>query len=614
MAEMNASSAFISTSANNDVGINSLERDVQDQVPNHFPSVATNGRTASPDGSPMKVDNTSLPDASPVVDEELPAHDDSTSESRLFNTARLEDRSSAEIDTNLVFTQVCGALLPALLDKGGIPFLRRIRPALKKIATGEFQYPTWMPEDAENMPADVREHFTALKIPRLRGSTTPCLLLHDLGSSSDQEVGKLAKMLSTFVDIVHHKCFVNCSGSGKTRLCLESLCLKYGLYFTCATPELASDGDDDLGGLRPQIGSRDLSSVADTLINDKSFTQNLRDASVQDPIAAGKLNSKIAAPYFVRVLVTRLIIFLEYLGCLSKDQLHSMNAKRAWMYLQAQPFLDDDIPDVFASFARHVVPQHYDKTVDPVSVICKQIVGAGTLGDAFLSSASIRHEVTELQTRPILREIVWSFATIDIKVADQNDFHEEIQHHSAPRNYEPHVIITGSGLSREVASTAYVGVGTPKVMETVTDTGAFAIQEKQQRYLRKYFPSAWLDHEDGEILQYRAWIWLRGRFTASFIEYTLRNWQHAALHGNVLLNIFVAGLSGNFEPWDAVRYPMNLDGVSKPKDWDILAQLNKLPPSFKVGIRKEMCDYFIRNQRPAAIYDATEEDIQSASR
>ncbi|KAF8921792.1 hypothetical protein CPB85DRAFT_1209182 [Mucidula mucida] len=445
------------------------------------------------------------------------------------------------------------------------------------------------------MPADVREHFTALKIPRLRGSTTPCLLLHDLGSSSDQEVGNLAKMLSTFFAF---RCFVNCSGSGKTRLCLESLCLKYGLYFTCATPELASDGDDDL---TPQIGSRDLSSVTDTLINDKSFTQNLRDASVQDPITAGKLNSKIAAPYLVRVLVSRLIIFLEYLGCLSKDQLHSMNAKRAWMYLQAQPFLDDDIPDVFASFARHVnvLPQHYDKQVDPVSVICKQIgfmlgcrdnllslpivideaqVGAGTLGDAFLSSASIRHEDTELQTRPILREIVWSFATINIKVADQNDFHEEIQHHSAPRNYEPHVIITGSGLSREVASTAYVGVGTPKVMETVTDTGAFAIQEKQQRYLRKYFPSAWLDHEDGEILQYRAWSWLRGRhrFTASFIEYTLRNWQHAALHGNVLLNMFVAGLSGNFEPWDAVRYPMNLDGVSKPKDWDILAQLNKL--------------------------------------
>ncbi|KAF9001650.1 hypothetical protein BDZ89DRAFT_1146680 [Hymenopellis radicata] len=407
MAQTNALPAFISPSANNS--------GVEDQVPKRFPS-ATNGHTALPDGSPMKVDDMSLP-ASPAVDEELPDYDDFTSESRLSNSPRLEDRSSMEIETDIVFTQVCGALLPTLLDEGGIPFLRRIRPALKKLATGDFEYPTWMPEDAANMPADVREHFTALKIPRLHGSRTPCLLLHDLGSNSDQEVGNLAKMLSTFVDKVHHKCFVNCSGSGKTRLCLESLCLEYGLYFTCAQPGLTTD---DLGGLGPQIGSRDLASVNDILINHKSFTQNLRH--VPDPVQAGITNSTLAGSYLVNVLVARLIIFLEYLGCLSKEQLHSLNAKRAWMYLQVQPFLDD-IPDVFVTFARHVLPERPDEEVNPVSAICKQIasvlgcpdnlfsfpivideaqLGAVALGDAFLSSINAQNEVN---TRPILKSI-----------------------------------------------------------------------------------------------------------------------------------------------------------------------------------------------------------------
>ncbi|KAF9001649.1 hypothetical protein BDZ89DRAFT_1146679 [Hymenopellis radicata] len=75
--------------------------------------------------------------------------------------------------------------------------------------------------------------------------------------------------------------------------------------------------------------------------------------------------------------------------------------------------------------------------------------------------------------------------------------------------------------------------------------------------------------------------------------------------------MFVAGLSGNFEPCDALKYHMNLDTVPKPNDWNIVAQLNKLPNSFMVFIRAELYEYFLHSKRPTPINNATEQFIQS---
>ncbi|KDQ07716.1 hypothetical protein BOTBODRAFT_192264 [Botryobasidium botryosum FD-172 SS1] len=353
-----------------------------------------------------------------------------------------------------------------------------------RVFVATYEWPVWQPP--AGVKGDVAQHLASLKLPEVDGR--PSLLLHNLGSlSPDDET--LDRVKDVFSSRGGHKTFlVNTSGSGKTRILLEGLCLEWGFYFT-------SDFQRD------SLGSCDLNRGITEFSSRQSpgFEQAFID------------NRAVADRRFRQILTARFLIFRLFLK-VAENMLPGLShvLKRRWLYLQLKPeaLNGKDVFDTLSGIL-HNACDGYLRSLDDLSgslllrsigakkltvVVDEAQFAAAQLSDAFLLD-------DDVGLRPALRRIVSVWET-----------------QAMP---DTSIIVSGTSPSiRAVVKTwgsSFLKI--PEPYRTCCDTGFFDKPGCQEKYIRRYVPASYLSTPSGIALLRRAWHWLRGRheFTATFI-------------------------------------------------------------------------------------------------
>ncbi|KAF7299386.1 hypothetical protein MIND_00887900 [Mycena indigotica] len=446
----------------------------------------------------------------------------------------------------------------------------------------EFVKPTWekenipMWEPPENirgtLSPDRLDFIRNLRIPSFEPSSTPSLLLHELGNyaedqNMDQRIQELFKKGCL-------TCVMNCSGAGKTRHALEALCHQWGFYFCLKDKE----GD---------LGSGDMNNIIHrlTLRKEKGyFTSHLPRYSNDDEFEKFKAklenNQLCAQSCFIHVIIARILLFRLFITAIVKSgRKISASDKRRWTLLQIHPaFLGSINADIFLDLARYLDSPNYAQrkliptmTTDGFEELWQQILQAVSelitahsdhppdqkvdnkaysfvldeaqlaagMRNAFRSGEPNSRGIYE--QRPLLREfiVILNFLVLAGLAA----------------------ILTGTGLDIEVIEDAAHSVaykGTPRYSMFKTTIGGFYEDPRAHiAYLNKFVPPDVLSRES---LIKRMSIWLTGRYrtTASAISYLLETGfenPHDELDNWIMLN---TGFIPSDSPNSEIRLPLNI--------------------------------------------------------
>ncbi|EJC97298.1 uncharacterized protein FOMMEDRAFT_164063, partial [Fomitiporia mediterranea MF3/22] len=341
---------------------------------------------------------------------------------------------------------------------------------------------------------------------------------------------------------------INTSGSGKTRLLLELLATKWGLYFTTLA---------DPANLR--LGSTDIhDAIFKWIPKSKGFCEHPKGEFDNNHVQLEPVyrqNREIVTRFSHQILTARVIIFEWFLTtycAVWQDKDKDPNkAKLHWLSLQLNSrgilgcdvFKDlakilDDAGDSFImmdSNKIHERLQGLSKRFKLDSsfflVLDEAQIAAASLANAFESYRELG------KTHPILNPLIksWLAAT------------------SFP------IIVSSTGLSiNTINDTLSSAVGKPATFGKFTKIGAFDNQVSQENYIRRYTPPTLLDSESGKEFLTRAWNYARGRhrFTASLLTELLRT-SFQAPHRT--LDGVVTAISG-YVPTDA-QHSVDREGV-----------------------------------------------------
>ena len=422
-------------------------------------------------------------------------------------------------------------------------FLTELQPTIRRLVVGDIVLPTWSPSDVLLEPETIT-HLNSLKIPSLKGK--PNLLLHDLGSftkdvllekrlrnifmPNNHTFVKFLEILSVILFINPIRFLVNTSGSGKTRLLLEGLCVNWGFYFTSLV-------DSSL------LGSSDVQNSIQTHVPDSSrFRRVLPLSSSSGYESALITNREIASRIFRQIFLARLMIFNLFAETMNnfiktKPELdvdpHVFKAR--WLLLQLQPsFVHPQVWDVFDelscklsnasdSFINTTTKMLLSNVRSHLSVEPRDPITASQMSTAETAQTPLFCVLDEAQYaatqhnssfrsdqngsyRPILREIV--------KAWEGQSFGQGV-----------FMVVAGTGISKDVVDQAMASaIMKDSRYRWCSDTGAFDLQHVQTHYLRKYLPQSLLQTEAGVRLLERVWYWLHGRYGSTFNS-ALNHWK-----------------------------------------------------------------------------------------
>ena len=418
-------------------------------------------------------------------------------------------------------------------------FLTELQPTIRRLVVGDIVLPTWSPSDVFLEPETIA-HLNSLKIPSLKGK--PNLLLHDLGSFT-RDVLLERRLRNIFMSNNHtfviflgilssHLLFinlirflVNTSGSGKTRLLLEGLCVNWGFYFTSLV-------DSSL------LGSSDVQNSIQTHVPDSSKFRHVLPLSSSSGYEAALItNREIASRIFRQIFLARLMIFNLFAETMSNhmktnpelDDVDPHVYKARWLLLQLQPsFVHPQVWDVFDelscklsnasdSFINTTTKMLLSTVRSNLSVVVQsedpntalQMSTAETaqtplfcvLDEAQYAATQHNSSFRSDQNgsyRPILREVV--------KAWEGQSFGQGV-----------FMVVAGTGISKDVVDQAMASaIMKDSRYRWCSDTGAFDLQHVQTHYLRKYLPQNLLKTEAGVRLLERVWYWLHGRYGSAF--------------------------------------------------------------------------------------------------
>ena len=418
-------------------------------------------------------------------------------------------------------------------------FLTELQPTIRRLVVGDIVLPTWSPSDVFLDPETIT-HLNSLKIPSLKGK--PNLLLHDLGSftldillerrlrnifmpNNHTFVKSLENLSSYLLFINPIRFLVNTSGSGKTRLLLEGLCVNWGFYFTSLV-------DSSL------LGSSDVQNSIQTHVPDSSSFRRILPLSSSSGYEAALItNREIASRIFRQIFLARLMIFNLFAETMNNfiktkpdlDDVDPHVYKARWLLLQLQPsFVHPQVWDVFDELSCKLsnasdsfintttkmllstVRSHLSIVVQPRDPItASQMSTAETsqtplfcvLDEAQYAATQHNSSFRSDQNgsyRPILREIV--------KAWEGQSFGQGV-----------FMVVAGTGISKDVVDQAMASaIMKDSRYRWCSDTGAFDLQPVQTDYLRKYLPQSLLQTEAGVRLLERVWYWLHGRYDSTF--------------------------------------------------------------------------------------------------
>ncbi|KAJ3848715.1 hypothetical protein EV368DRAFT_86306 [Lentinula lateritia] len=435
------------------------------------------------------------------------------------------------------------------------PQLKRMNEVIRSIESenkimpfvkGQSKHPVWTPRKNSTNP-DTTDHIRKLGIPLGTREEIPLVILHKLGSFQHDPV--LLKRLDmifssnhhTFVSFVLRKDFnltwlssflINTSGTGKTRLLFEGLCLHWGLYFTCAIDS-------------SYLGAGDLTLAINHLESNRNWTRYLPLRSSARHATSLRNNIQTVHRLTGEALLARLLVFKMYLEACSKDGF-CLDHRQRW--LESQIF-----PHTFAS------------SCEPYGKLKHEIARA-YLPDSVLDEAIMR-TLEDIQGIWEMSQDEFFYIVIDeANVASQkhNGAFED-EHGRYPllkeiiRSWKRRMghlpikfIVAGTVIPQEHFRS---NTGEWDEFWWCSNTGYFEDPENHRRYISQFLLPQFEKSNTGRLLLDRMWHWLRGRYryTASFLTLLLDN-NFESPH--TLLGEYIWSLS-EYMPHDNTTYSVH---------------------------------------------------------
>ncbi|KAJ7512372.1 hypothetical protein B0H11DRAFT_479554 [Mycena galericulata] len=448
-------------------------------------------------------------------------------------------------------------------------FVEELRPALVHFVGKGDPLQNWCPSDSG-------PDLSWLKSQGIPSSgRKPDLLLHKLGSFA--ESSELRRRLDLIFEQLPqgHTFLVNTSGSGKTRLMLEGLCLHWGFYFASLVDST-------------RLGSYDIeNTIHSYLPNSPGFVEDLSTTGLTEELFALNQNRIIAQKRFTEVLLARIIIFQLFVEVI-KNRTDIAEPKKLWLLLQLRPldlgFSGGDCFDKLTSTLRNSPPHfvvsqiierlqeirqwsHRDYSSPALFIVLDEAqYAARGLFSAFRSARD------NLLHRPILREIVRAWVAQSFKALGL------------------WLIISGTGIDHNVMKQVLASaVMKPEDVRLISNIGAFSDVDEHIAFIERYIPPRILETLSGKALVKRMTYWLHGRhrFTTTFLAELLYQCFRSP---HKLLNAFVKTYT-DFAPSDGQQWiaqephdsqwpeALRLNSFDLPKleqNVDMLTQIRKI--------------------------------------
>ncbi|EJD41577.1 hypothetical protein AURDEDRAFT_186521 [Auricularia subglabra TFB-10046 SS5] len=210
----------------------------------------------------------------------------------------------------------------------GLELPARTTAALRQFVASNFEHPTWTPALGVWTSSDIAR-IKALRIPRTtvrRSEGHPDSVLYGLGQLEMLDPSFPGR-LSDFTAGPDHLLLVNASGTGKTRLVLETLYQHWGLYFTAYRNSISDPyGSGDVALM--------LRQFIEQVLHERIPLPKKRNA--QPPPELLK-NKAIVANAVDDILFARLAVLDLFLKVVSDVGLSDTDARRKWFWLQVRP-------------------------------------------------------------------------------------------------------------------------------------------------------------------------------------------------------------------------------------------------------------------------------------
>ncbi|KAL1756911.1 hypothetical protein FB107DRAFT_193132, partial [Schizophyllum commune] len=447
--------------------------------------------------------------------------------------------------------------------------LKRYRASLKlalsRLVDDKARLGTWgLAKDVDQTHAS---HVKNLSLPHVKGlETTPSLLLHGLGNRCGDPTLE-PRLHEVFGE--NHAYICNASGSGKTRLLLEGLCMHWGLYLTCVTTKHGIGSADLEAAIRNIEGAREFHS---TLDRDEP-TYDLQD------------NIGTVRQHILCLLYARMFVLKTFLDCLPHSHWTPDAEKEyrlKWLTLQLDPTILVTTKDSFSSRDVFVDLMNLVHTTCPILSLDEQLLT--------LTTEILPHPAGGGRCRPNFYVVLDEVQTVVSK--HRGSFFSDERTMTYPRSLfrqvvatlkkalsvGAYIIPTGTNLS---AAELHEAVGStlnlPVEEHRTQHTGGFDTLPSIYRYSKIYFPPTMQSGDACKRLIWRMGIWLVGRhrFVAGYLVRLLRN-GFASPHR--VLNAYVRQHTGIYpsDAGDCIQYekPLPLSQIASYEDETMLKDIN----------------------------------------
>ncbi|KAJ7651517.1 hypothetical protein DFH06DRAFT_1134771 [Mycena polygramma] len=434
-------------------------------------------------------------------------------------------------------------LIPPFISSAARAYLDSLRPVMEKIVDGEKTLKTWTPDSDVKVDDDTLRHIESLKLCRvLRPGPLGhdfSIILHELGGFKNDPV---LNARTTELFTRRNKFLVNTSGTGKTRLLYEGLCLNWGLYFTVRV---------DSG----YLGSDDIAyAIENRFKNSEGFWQFPdEEPEITDIPQTMENNLEHSFRVLSTLLLARLLIFQLFLEIASTSGLTEEHKKR-WLMMQLSPELLNPRSDgAFGFSALEALPKILAK--QDQTYLRENIADALRKIRKFLGKDSPLFFVLD-EAQAATKHLSRAFP-------DGKSLFTELVR--VWGSHTPHTFIfAGTDIPKSLFNTADRGGD----FLWCSGTGAFDF-EAQQCYVRRFLPPAYTISPSGTLLISRMSRWLLGRhrWTASFV-YALIQEGFRAPHTR--FNDFILEQTG-FKPLDdleKVQVQVKAEARKRDKLWN----------------------------------------------